>query len=62
MFNVLSRFVMNAEAMNLFKVAATELSNLNVRSVSDLYKNSDAYRRGYELGYQSEMARRKNGV
>lgn len=62
MFNVLSRFVMSAEAMNLLKTAAVELSNLNVRCVADLYKNTDAYRRGYEMGYQSEIARRKTEV
>jgi hypothetical protein len=62
MFQLLSRFVINQEGANLFRVALNELTNLNVKSVSDLYKNSDAYRRGYELGYKAEMARRKNEV
>jgi hypothetical protein len=62
MFQLLSRFVISQEAANLFQVALNELTNLNVRSMSDLYKNSDAYRRGYELGYRTEMARRKNEV
>lgn len=54
---LLSRFIPSPQSINLATTAARRLLSLDVRSFDDLYRDSESFKIGYNIGYKAEMAR-----
>ena len=54
---LLSRFIASPQSIDLAATAAHRLLSLDIHSVEDLYRDSEAFKTGYNIGYRAEKAR-----
>ena len=54
---LLKNLIISPDASNLVTKAVLMLSSMKIGSIDDIYRESDAYKRGVSIGYEAEMAR-----